>query len=83
MYRIPRSKMSPDNSEQAFSEGRVLAEKDGILILQACHDEDPRTGDWRGEQKTYSISVERVMKINDWLLTMRYPMPPPPSSYIE
>ena len=77
MYRIPRSKMSADYyDELGYSEGRVLAEKDDIFTLRACHNEEPSTGKWCGEEVVHTISADRVMKINDWLSAMRYPVIP-------
>ena len=73
MYRIPRSKMSPDLSESGYSEGRIMAENNETFILRSCSSEEPSRGNWRGDQKTYMIACDRVMKINDWLMQMRYP----------
>lgn len=74
MYRIPRSQLLPDGSDFVYSEGRVLTEKDGILTVRPCQDEDSATGEWRDDKKiTYAVEVHRTMKINDWLSAMRHP----------
>ena len=74
MYRIPRTKLTDNPLDGRFSEGRVLEEKDGVLTVRACWDEDSKTGEWKeGDRKTYTIEANRVMKINDWLASHRHP----------
>lgn len=74
MYRIPRSKLQPSGSDVIYSEGRVLDDFGEMLLVRACQDEDPSTGEWRnGKVMIYHVAARRTMKIHDWLSAMRQP----------
>lgn len=67
MYRIPRSHMSSDYRELAYSEGRVVSENGAFLQVRGAHDDcELRRGKGQSYQ-LHTIPRNKVIWIPDWV----------------